>query len=300
MTDLVEWRQEVLAAREAALGDDAYARLSANSLIQFFNSRVPVDYHISDTGPTRVIVSGFSAPLAGRDLAVVLDHFARAVASIGQEIKEPSADRQLGPADYTRAPIYASTVPGGPLVLATDRSGLALESVPAGQTTSQRALARLASLLPEAPNDSGFANRVLAARMPTARAVNEVALAAQRTGGLHVMLDGGDEVLSSAVDIDQATMITELLRDSTERVDRQDVRGRLDGVRFRRREFYLDVDDRDIHGIVDESLVDKVRALLDRDVDAIVERVVRVTAAGTRQQPVYRLVDLAPVNTLFD
>jgi len=300
MTDVIEWRQEVLAAREAARGGDAYAQLSANGLVQFFNSRVPSDYRISTTGSARAVVSGFSAPLTARDLVLVLDHFTRAVASVGQELHDPGTVRQLGPADYQRAPIYPSTVPGGPLVLATDQSGLALGTVPAGPTTSQKALARLANLLPEGPDDQGFPSRLLAAREPSARALNQVALAAKKTGGLRIMLDGGDETVSSAVGLEQAQLITELLRDTREDVQRLDVRGRLDGVRFRRREFYLDVNGRDIHGVVDEPLVDTVRALLDHDVEARIERVQRVTASGAHQQATYRLVGLAPLTSLFD
>lgn len=300
MTDLVEWRQEVLAVREASRSGDAYAQLSATGLVQFFNSCVPSEYQISITGAARAVVSGFSEPLTGRVLALVLDHFTRAVASIGQEIHDPTAARQLGPADYARAPIFPSTVPGGPLVLATDRSDLAFGAVSVGPTTSQQALARLANLLPERSDDSHFASRLLAAREPTARALNQVALAAKKTGGLRVMLDGGTESVSSTVDVEQADMIAELLRDSRESVQRQRVSGRLDGVRFRRREFYLDVDGRDIHGVVDESLVETVRALLDQDVQAEVERVQWVSGAGVHQQPTYRLVALAPVSSLFD
>jgi hypothetical protein len=273
--------------------------LSAKSLVDFYNSRAPHEYKISNTGSRRMLVSAFGERPTGKDMAAVLEHFSRAVASIGREIQDPGSEHPLGPADYRRAPIYPTTLPNGPLVLVSDRGDLAFESLPSGPTTAEMALERLASLLPEDSNDPAFAGRLLAARTPTARAIHEVALAAKRTHGLRVTLEGLDEPIASAVDVEQAELITDLLRDTREDVKRMELHGRLDGVRFRRREFYLDVQGSDIHGLVDEHLVPAVRHLLDHNVIATVERIVRITAAGTRQQPQYRLVNLAESPTLF-
>jgi hypothetical protein len=299
VTNLLAWRAEVVAAREAAQGGDAYARLSAENLVQFFNSKAPDEYQISDSGKLRIIVTTLGSRPTARELAAVLDHFTRAVASIGQEIHDARSERTLGPTDYLRTPLYPVTISGGPLILEATRADLVMGALPSGDTTSEMALARLANLLPERPDDSNFASRLLAARTPSARAVHEVALAAKRVRGLTVMLDGTGEPTASTVDVDQAQMISELLQDSREETTTQVLTGRLDGVRFRRREFYLDVTGHDVHGVVDEPLVPVVRQLLNETVVATVERVTRITAAGAHQQPLYRLISLAATPKLL-
>lgn len=293
MTDLLEWREDVLAAREAARSSDAFARHSAEGLVLLFNSMAPTELRITETGALRLMVTPSGRRPSAMDLAVVLEHFSRAVASIGAEIQDPLAERQLGPADYHRAPIFPTTIPGGPLVLTTEPGPLTLSALPSGPTTADMALSRLANVLPENGRDNAFPARLLASRLPTARAILEVARAAKRTHGLQLQLDGTPEGVVSAIDVEQANLISDLLKDTREQSKTLRLPGRLDGVRFKRREFYLEVKDRDIHGVVDETLVPMVRELLDQPVVATVERVSRITNAGVRRQTFYRLVDLA-------
>ncbi|KSW28568.1 hypothetical protein [Cellulomonas sp. B6] len=128
--------------------------------------------------------------------------------------------------------------------------------------------------------------------------MNEIALVAKKLEGIVVSLRGTNEDTTATVATEQAAAITELLADVREDVTTQHLTGQLDGMRFRRREFFLTVGERDISGSVDEFLVPTVRALLDQQVVATLERVVRRSSAGSAQRPAYRLVDVRPLGQL--
>lgn len=294
MTELSDLRAEVLATR-GDVGDDTLRRVSADGLAALFNKLAPADLRISHASSVSLAVRPAHAALTGRQVAALIDHFSRAVASIAQELSPASMrDNQLSPADYSRAPVYPVVSPGGSVIIAAGAGQVREVDGTRIQSRAEAALVRLANLLPASEQDPRISQRVLSARVPAARAMQEVAVAARRVGGLTTALRGSSEDVESVVDPEQARMIEDLLKDTQERVTTQHVIGRLDGMRFSRREFFLDLGSgHDLSGLVDESQVAQVRALLDRQVAATVERVVRVTASGRHQRPAFRLVALA-------
>lgn len=299
MTDVADLRRMVGDAWTDAREGDALAALSAGGLLTVFNRLAPHGFRLSTASEVSLTVAGSRTSLTGRDVAMVVDRFSRAVASIGQELTLGSAAfRQLRPADYDRAPVFLSGTPGGPLVLSAGPSSPILGTIPGGPSVAERALTRLANLLPASGHDPTLASRVLSSRPPTARAMNEIALVAKKLDGIVVSLRGTNEDTTATVATEQATAITELLADVREDVTTQHLTGQLDGMRFRRREFFLTVGERDISGSVDEFLVPTVRALLDQQVVATLERVVRRSSAGSAQRPAYRLVDVRPLGQL--
>ena len=254
----------------------------------------------NDLAPSSMAIAGREVSLevrsegdvfTSRDVAVLSESFARAVASIGHEITHPSVGGQLTASDYARAPIYTAHTPSGMIVFTP---GL---GVPVGEgsasSLAQQAMIRLAQLLPSGPQDPEVANRVLSLRDRSARAVSEVAVAAKRARGLTIDLVGAEEV-HSVVTSDQAQNIEDLLSDTTEDVVRQTYKGHLDGARVSRRLFYLVYgDDEELSGSIDEEMVPQVKRLLDQDVTVEVDKVTRRSLSGRISRPSYRLVSVA-------
>ena len=141
------------------------------------------------------------------------------------------------------------------------------------------------------------------AQRPTVRnAVNDIAQAVPpRADGLgfRMTLVSG-EAIDSVLSSEQAGVLKSSLSES--RVDRQTVTmiGRLDGVRTKRRIFYLEPQSgAEIHGAVDLELMEAVRANLDRQIIATLEEERIRTLAGRRNQPLYRLVRIESAPAMF-
>jgi hypothetical protein len=270
--------------------------MSADSLTTIYDRMVPPGMRIADASQVTLTVIPTRDP-TGMDAARTIEHFSRAIASIGMEIAEPGAARQLTAGDYLRAPVRMSATPGGPLVLTADVTGAVLGQLEAGgRTVTQAAMARLANILPSGPDDTAVAGRVAASRAPTMRAVREVALAAKRLGGVRVSLHAADEQVEGAVDMDQARDLADLVDDDRDEVrDPYDIGAIWDGMRFSRREFFLRFESErsDLSGLVDEALVPIVRGLPDGPVIATIQDVVH--ARGRRT---HHLVNIRPDATL--
>ncbi len=292
MVDLEALRAEISAARDESAHGDLLAQTSAFHLARLFNDVVPPRLRVDTSSSATLTVHRSGGRIDGRMMVSLVDHMSRAVAAIGQELRGPGHERTIGQADYTAAPIYPTMPADGSLVLMAD---------PAVEVAGDRlevrtaaAFVRLANMMPEGPNDLGLASRIRSSRAPTARAMQEVALAAKRLGGIEVVLDGTKDDARGSVSPEQAQNIVDLVADSQERVRPRTVVGTLDGVRMRRREFYLLSSEREFHGSVDEDVLDRMRRLIDEPVTATLEEVTRVSAAGAVSRPAYRLVDIAP------
>jgi hypothetical protein len=223
-------------------------------------------------------------------MVALVDHFSRAVASIAQEVRGPAFERQMSATDYALARVYPTTPTPGSLVFTVDAGArVGDQDVP---RTAERAMRRLAAMMPASSDDPKLAERLLSSRAPTARAMNEVAKAAKRVGGLEVALSGTSEDLRGVVEEEQAASILNLLADEQESVRPLSVSGVLDGMRVTRREFYLVGEHREFHGSVDEAVLEEMRALINEPVIARLEEVTRVSA-GARRRPVYRLAGIA-------
>lgn len=299
MTDLSRLREQVEQATSGS-PSDALEATAQSGLKMAFNDRAPERFKLSAESSLALSVESSVGRLTSRQLALASDHFARAVAAIGHEISDPSQHYgQLAASDYARAPIYTTSTPGGALLFSAARGGL-IEGQ-AVESLSEKSLTRLAMLLPSAPDDPLIEGRVLALRAPSARAVLEVAQTAKDLHGLRLELRGGQEVVKSVVTDDQADFLDDILKDATTQVEKQHYEGRLDGMRYKRRMFYLETEGgHEVSGVVDEALVNRVNELLNDRVQADVERVTRRNRAGIAQRPTFRLVDLRRLPALWD
>ncbi len=133
-------------------------------------------------------------------------------------------------------------------------------------------------------------------------AVSDIVNAVMRTSSIALSLTptSGEEVARSMT-IEQARILQGSLRESREDVGYETVSGRLDGVRTRRRIFYLERDTGStIQGAVAPDLLDKIKENLDRPVTARLRVVRTTTIDGRRGRPVYELLEIRSETSLFD
>jgi hypothetical protein len=172
-------------------------------------------------------------------------------------------------------------------------------------TASERAASELVSVLPSTSLDEDALQAVLAQNDYIRTAVGRVvdAVDSRRPLDLRFITATGEET-RSVLSTEQAGQLKEWLRET--RTNRQTLRttGRLDGVRTRRRLFYLELKDgREIQGAIAPELVADIHENLNRivDVELMVEKV--RTLAGHRKQPSYYLQAIFPRHeepVLFD
>lgn len=294
MTDLEAFRADVVGHLEQSHSGRTIDQLAAGGLQMLYNRMVPPHMAVGKPRTTLEVRVPSKSRLTSKDLSAMTDRFARAVASIGREIADPKRPGQLSSADYSRAPIYTSHNAAGMVLFLATPEAPGLYGSDSGATTSERSLERLVSLMPESADDQHIAERVQSLRPTSARAVSEVAAVAKANAGLTLELRGGRDPISSVVTPDQADNIADLLSDSTEQVVTIPVKGRLDGMRFKRRMFYLQVNDElEFSGSVDEALMARVKHLLDHEVMATLEKVTRTSLAGRTSRSTYRLVGVS-------
>lgn len=301
MTDLEALRSEVVAHLRHAEAGRPLDRAAAGGLQMLFNKIAPPHMAIGAARTTLEVSLPSRSRLTTKELSKLTDHFSRAVASIGREIMNPQRGGQLGQADYARAPIFTTHTASGTVLFLAEPDAPGIGGSDNGLTTAEQSLERLVSLMPESADDTTIAARVLSLRPTSARAVSEVAAVAKSTSGLSMRLLGAREPLASVVTTDQAEDITDLLRDSSEESHTFTMKGRLDGMRFKRRMFYLEVgEDREYSGTVDERLMENVQHLLDHEVFATMEKVTRTSHDGRVSRPTYRLVGVAEQTSIDD
>jgi hypothetical protein len=170
---------------------------------------------------------------------------------------------------------------------------------------SENATRELLEILPGSPNDDAAIDAVFGQRTTVRSAVGDIADAVSETAaGLSLEFTSvGNERLSSQLSTEHASVLRDGLRET--RTDRREetLTGRLDGVRTRRRIFYLELETgEEIHGAVGPGpdLMIEIRQYLDRHVVATVESERVETVAGRRSRPTYRLLRLDRAPTLFD
>lgn len=170
------------------------------------------------------------------------------------------------------------------------------------ETLAVQAARELVTILPASREDDAALDAVLAQRPTIRNAVNGIVKAVPpKADGLSFQLrPSSGEPVSSVLSREQASV----LRDSLEaiRVETRPVvmAGRLDGVRTRRRIFYLEPDSGgEIHGALDLESLDDIRANLDRHIVVRLEEERTESASGQRSQPRYRLLSIEPSQATF-
>lgn len=303
--DMNDIRQRVSVASRVAVasGDSEFDELATASLVAAFNRLAPHELALPVEGLVALEVSTHAGGrLAAHEQGRLEEAVARAIAFVGAAIAHPDSDvGRLGAQSFRQSLVYTRPTPSGSIAFLPDRQ----RPLPgfSGETVAERAMARLASILPDSANDSLISSRLLALRQPERRAVSEVAIAAGHAAGLSFLLLGQDEVVRSTVTSTQAGDIEDLLKDSQTVVTRMPpVYGRLDGMRFSRQMFFLQLEGgQDRQGLVDVDLLPTAKELLDQRVKATLERVVEKRGDGSTGRATFRLVEVeaAPGQGLF-
>jgi hypothetical protein len=288
-------------ARREITGDSWLDKLARGSLsaaeAKFSGREVPL---------LRVVLSGLRV-MDAYDSYHVTKAVQDATAKLGHIIREPTEERSAAyPSDRARARLIQRGQTGNVIIFGFPEAGI--EQAQEGnfdittETLAERAARELVNVLPRSADDDASLDAVLAQRPTVRNAVNDIAQAVPlRADGLgfRMTLVSG-EAIDSVLSAEQAGVLKSSLDES--RVDRHTITmiGRLDGVRTKRRIFYLEPQSgAEIHGAVDLELMEAVRANLDRQIIATLEEERIRTLAGRRNQPLYRLIRIESAPAMF-
>lgn len=227
-----------------------------------------------------------------------------ATAKIGHIIRNPSGEVTIvQPADRDKAPLIQRGQAGNTIFFGFPEPEPADALIHDGiETLSERAVKELCDFLPANGSDDGALDAVLLQRDTVRNAVSDVVNAVTKNAGIGLQLTptAGDEVVRSLTS-DQAKVLHSSLRESREEIGYETVSGRLDGVRTRRRIFYLERESGGtIQGAVAPDLLDEIKENLDRPVTARLRVVRTTTTDGRRGRPVHELLEITREMSLFD
>ena len=254
----------------------------------------------------RVVFAGLR-DVEARDSYLVTKAVQDATAKLGHIIRKPQTETSAAYAsDRLKAPLIQRGQAGNIILFgfpaAEDESTSGTLAGTAVETLAVRATRELVSVLPSSSDDDAALDAVLAQRLTIRNAVNDIVNAVPRkaTGlGLQLTPSSG-EIIASVVSAEQASMLKDSLKET--RVDRRiiTVSGRLDGVRTKRRIFYLEPESGgEIHGALDRELLDDIRVNLDRQVVVRLQEERIESRTGKRSQPLYRLISIEAAPEMF-
>ncbi len=227
-----------------------------------------------------------------------------ATAKIGHIVRNPHTEiTSVQPSDREKAPLIQRGQAGNAMFFGFPETSVPGALIPDGiETLSERAVKELCDFLPVNGSDDGALDAVLLQRDTVRNAVSDVVNAVMRTSSIALSLTptAGEEMARSMT-TEQARVLQSSLRESREDVGYETVTGRLDGVRTRRRIFYLERDTGStIQGAVAPDLLDEIKENLDRPVTARLRVVRTTTIDGRRGRPVYELLEIRSETSLFD
>ncbi|PRX50323.1 hypothetical protein B0I33_102444 [Prauserella shujinwangii] len=227
-----------------------------------------------------------------------------ATAKIGHIVRNPQGEiTYVQPADREKAPLIQRGQAGNAMFFGFPETSEPDALIHDGiETLSERAVKELCDFLPANGSDDGALDAVLLQRDTVRNAVSDIVNAVMKTSGIGLSLipTAGDE-LTRSMTTEQARVLHSSLRESREDVGYETVTGRLDGVRTRRRIFYLERDTGGtIQGAVAPDLLDEIKVNLDRPVTARLRVVRATTIDGRRGRPVYELLNIHSETSLFD
>lgn len=227
-----------------------------------------------------------------------------ATAKIGHIVRNPQGEiTYVQPADREKAPLIQRGLAGNAMFFGFPETTAPDALISDGiETLSERAVKELCDFLPINGSDDGALDAVLLQRDTVRNAVSDIVNAVMKTSsiGLSLTPTYGDEITRSMT-TEQAKVLQSSLRESREDVGYETVTGRLDGVRTRRRIFYLERDTGStIQGAVAPDLLDEIKLNLDRPVTARLRVVRATTIDGRRGRPVYELLQIHSESSLFD
>ncbi|WP_158882463.1 hypothetical protein [Amycolatopsis anabasis] len=227
-----------------------------------------------------------------------------ATAKIGHIIRNPQGEvTYVQPADRDKAPLIQRGQAGNTLFFGFPEPAPDDALIHDGiETLSERAVKELCDFLPANGSDDGALDAVLLQRETVRNAVSDIVNAVTKNSGIGLQLTptSGEEVARSMT-TEQAKVLHSSLRESREAVGYETVSGRLDGIRTRRRIFYLERESGGtIQGAMAPDLLDQIKNNLDRPVTARLRVVRTTTIDGRRGRPVHELLEITPEVSLFD
>ncbi|GAA4756352.1 hypothetical protein [Gordonia alkaliphila] len=243
-----------------------------------------------------VLAVDVNGDLDAKALATIASGVQDAVARMGQHIARPSSDaNRLEVDDRNRARLYPLRQIGRRLEFGFEDLDIPPLFTANVESYAERAAAELIALLPESDSDDVAVAAIPAHARAVRNVVNDLVKTVEASAGVGLTLSSSEGDQSVGVMTkDQAFQIGADLRES--KIERQidnDVEGRLDGVRTRRRIFFLELADGSTReGGYDPELAETVKQHLDRPVLAKIERVRRIQRAGQPGHWSYRLLAL--------
>ena len=237
-----------------------------------------------------------------RDSYLATKAIQNATAKLAHIISHPGTETNVAhAASRAKAPLFVRNQGGNVMVFGFPAVE---DGIPPGTlagtvsaTLAVQAARELVIVLPASAEDDAAVDAVLAQRPTVRNAVNDIVKA------LPAKADGLDFRLTSSAGAPISSMLTReqarVLKDSlmATRVDRRQITmaGRLDGVRTKRRIFYLEPESGpEIHGALDLESLDDIRENLNQRVVARLEIERAQSASGQRSQPRYRLLSIEP------
>ncbi|MCI3932097.1 hypothetical protein [Streptomyces sp. AN091965] len=298
-------REKYLRALQTTEGDDPLSRLARASLQASATKFSGLGLLETAQGPGlnfRLADTEHGGLISANEVADFLQRVQRAVARLAKARRARVADvvkLQLLDFEVARLDVAAST-PGSVIVdlrphaqPADEESG---ELAPVGVSWAEIGAVELVRALPEGPEDEESLDSLFSASPVVRRAVSDLIVGLPNPKldiSLAVQRGTGERVVS-AISAGQAESLRERLNIFREEREIIRMQGRLDGLRTRRQIFYFETPAGvEIHGFVDESLVNVVKANLDEEVEVALESFVLRSAAGRRSQRRYRLIEVA-------
>ncbi|MGZ0095371.1 hypothetical protein ACW5QP_10825 [Microbacterium arborescens] len=168
---------------------------------------------------------------------------------------------------------------------------------------AENAVRELIEILPETADDQRTLQSLPSRRPQYRSAVKKLAAALDGVASVALSMQptGSTAPETSVLTAEQALEVPELLSGTQDKRDMLTVYGILDGMRTRRRLFYIEAREKtqEFSGAIDEDQMDTVMALVGQQVVARIERLVLLRADGSKSHPSYALKFIAPDASLI-
>jgi len=284
----------------SGLGDGRHDRFRRNSLMvlreRFRSSEPPFRVNLRRTGQ-----------MSATDMAVITRAVQDATARVALLLLHPNEDRTRVDQELRRR---AELIPQAqssnslffhfPEVVA--QHSLFPEAEP--PHLAEQAVRELMNALPETAVDVATLQTLPARRVAIRKAVATLADAVATTGdvALTLVTPGLNDRSKSVLTREQAGHIGQMLTTTTVETTELGISGILDGMRTRRRLFYIVSEDpneaHEFEGAVAPDMMPRVQEAINMRVHARVSRTVTVAGDGSRSHPAYSLLSLQVDPTL--
>jgi hypothetical protein len=252
----------------------------------------------------RVAIEG---PLSATAIADITSALQRATALAAKAILDPknfAITVQAGLVE--RAPLIPVGQSRGTLYFEFPETGVdtqALERTPTAHL-AESAMREVLGILPEDASDHASL-LALPQRRPQYRSAVKAlaaALGEQMSMSLSMKPTGASETERSVLTAEQAREVPDVLSGVEEKRDILTIHGIMDGMRTRRRLFYVeerDSGDEYFGAIEDDTRLQEVVDLVGQPVVARISKLVRLRADGSKSHPSYSLLSVTPDATIL-